>query len=148
MSRCQNCGWQICRKCLNDRSADRTHASFGATHVPERDGDAAQVSRAAEPSEEVRAAQTLLDLGAYGNRGPSAAGSARNNRRRQGAGPTRGRGSQQGDALSTDSELTLSAGEWPEEDDDVPIGEDGLPLGYVITRRNPSRAARPSKMAE
>ncbi|KAJ5129566.1 uncharacterized protein N7515_005605 [Penicillium bovifimosum] len=147
MSRCQNCGWQICRKCVSDRGADRTHASFGATHVPERNEDTGQVSPAVEHGEEVRAAQSLLDLGAYGNRDPSAVESPENSRR-DGPSPVAVRGSQLGDALSTDSELTLYAGEWPDEEDDVPIGEDGLPLGYVITRRNPSRAARPSKMAE
>ena len=59
---------------------------------------------------------------------------------------------QQVDALSTDSDMTLSIAEdeeWPQDEADIPIGEDGLPVGYIITRRNPARAARPStKMAE
>ncbi|KAJ5583352.1 hypothetical protein N7535_001972 [Penicillium sp. DV-2018c] len=152
MSRCQNCGWQICRKCLGDRNADRTHASFGAIHVPEGEIQvpAGQLSRAVEPTEAVRAAQTLLNLGVGGSPVPSAAGGARDNQRRQVAQPrVRGNQKEHGDTLSAGSGVLLSSsvGEGSDEDD-IPIGEDGLPLGYVITRRNPSRAARPSKLAE
>ncbi|KAJ5686524.1 hypothetical protein N7536_009143 [Penicillium majusculum] len=164
MSRCQNCGWQICRKCLTDRNGDRTHASFGATHVPEGGGDmpvslppvdVAQDCRSAESIADVRAAQTLLDLGSFCN----AAGTTST------TGVVRGISDgqrvvhaprqvlrQQVDALSTDSDMTLSIvgdEEWPQDEADIPIGEDGLPVGYIITRRNPARAARPStKMAE
>ncbi|CAI7651762.1 unnamed protein product [Penicillium palitans] len=163
MSRCQNCGWQICRKCLTDRNGDRTHASFGATHVPESGGvmsvslppvDGAQDRRSAESIADVRAAQTLLDLGSFGNAAgtTSSTGVVRGISDGQRVVHARRRVlRQQVDALSTDSDVTLSiAGdEWPQDENDIPIGEDGLPVGYIITRRNPARAARPStKMAE
>ncbi|KAF7529785.1 hypothetical protein PCG10_006116 [Penicillium crustosum] len=164
MSRCQNCGWQICRKCLTDRNGDRTHASFGATHVPEGGGDmpvslppvdVGQGRQSAESIADVRAAQTLLDLGSFG----SAAGTTStigvvrciSDGQRVVHAPRRVL-RQQVDALSTDSDMTLSIAEdeeWPQDEADIPIGEDGLPVGYIITRRNPARAARPStKMAE
>lgn len=163
MSRCQNCGWQICRKCLTDRNGDRTHASFGATHVPEGGGDmpvslppvdVAQDCRSAESIADVRAAQTLLDLGSFCN----AAGTTSTTSVVRGISDgqrvvhaPRQVLRQQVDALSTDSDMTLSivGDEWPQDEADIPIGEDGLPVGYIITRRNPARAARPStKMAE
>ncbi|KAJ5959501.1 uncharacterized protein N7479_006651 [Penicillium vulpinum] len=162
MSRCQNCGWQVCRKCLTDRNGDRTHASFGATHVPEGGGDMPvslpsvdgnQDRRRSDSTVEVRAAQTLLDLGSFGNSTPSATCEVASN----GGGQKVAAAlapvlQQQVDALSTDSDMTLSVvgdEEWPQDEPDVPIGEDGLPIGYIITRRNPARAARPSaKMAE
>ncbi|KAG0158178.1 Nucleic acid-binding, OB-fold [Penicillium digitatum] len=164
MSRCQNCGWQICRKCLTDRNGDRTHASFGATHVPEGGGDMPmllpgvdgnQDHRSSESIAEVRAAQTLLDLGSVGN----GVGTTTLTRDMKGTAggqkvvPARGRVlQQQVNALSTGSDVTLSVvgdAEWPQNESDIPIGEDGLPVGYIITRRNPARAARPStKLAE
>ncbi|KAJ5164321.1 uncharacterized protein N7500_006151 [Penicillium coprophilum] len=162
MARCQNCGWQICRKCLTDRNGDRAHASFGATHVPESGGDMPvslpsvngnQERRSPASTAELRAAQTLLDLGSFrkGTGTTIRAGNVANRAAGQKV-AARGRGLQlQVDALSTDSDMTLSIvgdEEWPQDESDVPIGEDGLPLGYVITRRNPARAARPSKMAE
>ncbi|OQD60022.1 hypothetical protein PENPOL_c033G09842 [Penicillium polonicum] len=164
MSRCQNCGWQICRKCLTDRNGDRTHASFGATHVPEGSGDmpvslppvdGAQDRRSAESIADVRAAQTLLDLGSFGN--PTGTTNTTGVVRGIAGGQRvvhapRRLLQQQVDSLSTDSDMTLSIGgdeEWPRDETDIPIGEDGLPVGYIITRRNPARAARPStKMAE
>ncbi|KAJ5940102.1 hypothetical protein N7516_000270 [Penicillium verrucosum] len=164
MSRCQNCGWQICRKCLSDRNGDRTHASFGATHVPEGGGDmplslppvdGTQDRRSSESIAHVRAAQTLLDLGSLVNP-TGTTGTTRVVRGIAGGqtvvhGPRRVM-QQQIDSLSTDSDMTLSiTGEevWPQDETDIPIGEDGLPVGYIITRRNPARAARPStKMAE
>ncbi|OQE46044.1 hypothetical protein PENCOP_c001G02038 [Penicillium coprophilum] len=163
MARCQNCGWQICRKCLTDRNGDRAHASFGATHVPESGGDMPlslpsvngnQERRSSASTAELRAAKTLLDLGSFRNvtGTTSSAGNVANSAAGQKV-SARGRGLQrQVDTLSTDSDMTLSiVGDegWPQDESDVPIGEDGLPLGYVITRRNPARAARPStKMAE
>ncbi|KGO40405.1 hypothetical protein PEX1_075740 [Penicillium expansum] len=165
MSRCQNCGWQICRKCLTDRNGDRTHASFGATHVPEGGGDMAmslssvsgnEHRRSPESNAEVRAAQTLLDLGSFGNATGTTAtsGDMKGNAGGQNVFTARGRVLQrQVDTLSTDSDMTLSVvGDeewWRQDESDIPIGEDGLPVGYIITRRNPARAARPStKMAE
>ncbi|CAI7635191.1 unnamed protein product [Penicillium glandicola] len=165
MSRCQNCGWQICRKCLTDRSGDRTHASFGATHVPEGGGDMPvslpsvdrnqdrnQDRRGAGSIAEVRAAQTLLDLGSFASGTANTTDNVKGNAGGQKVVPTRGRILQQVDALSTDSDMTLSVvgdEDWLQGEPDVPIGEDGLPVGYIITRRNPARAARPStKMAE
>ena len=106
---------------------------------------------------EVRAAQTLLHLGSFSNGirtgTPSTTGDVKGTAGGHKEAPARGRVlKQQGDALSTDSDMTLSVvgdEEWIQDDSDIPIGEDGLPLGYVITRRNPVRAARPStKMAE
>ncbi|CAG7944336.1 unnamed protein product [Penicillium nalgiovense] len=166
MSRCQNCGWQVCRKCLTDRNGDRTHASFGATHVPEGGGDMPVSSPPVDGTQdcgysksiaEVRAAQTLLDLGSFSNGTgtgiPTTTGEVKGAAGGQKVPPARRRVlRQQGDALSTDSDTTLSVvedEEWARDESDIPIGEDGLPIGYVITRRNPARAARPStKMAE
>ncbi|KAJ5478976.1 hypothetical protein N7530_004485 [Penicillium desertorum] len=166
MSRCQNCGWQVCRKCLTDRNGDRTHASFGATHVPEGGGDMPVSSPLVDGTQdrgssksiaEVRAAQTLLDLGSFSNGTgtgmPTTTGEVTGAVGGQKVAPVRSRVlKQQGDALSTDSDMTLSVvgdEEWAQDESDIPIGEDGLPIGYVITRRNPARAARPStKMAE
>ncbi|KAJ5034395.1 hypothetical protein NUH16_005832 [Penicillium rubens] len=166
MSRCQNCGWQVCRKCLTDRNGDRTHASFGATHVPEGGGDmpvssppvdGTQDRRPSKSIAEVRAAQTLLDLGSFSNGAgtgmPTTTGEVKGSASGQKVAPLRSRVlKHQGDALSTDSDMTMSVvgdEEWPQDESDIPIGEDGLPIGYVITRRNPARAARPStKMAE
>ncbi|KAJ6160224.1 hypothetical protein N7497_004761 [Penicillium chrysogenum] len=166
MSRCQNCGWQVCRKCLTDRNGDRTHASFGATHVPEGGGDMPVSSPPVDgtqdrpPSKsiaEVRAAQTLLDLGSFSNGAgtgmPTTTGEVKGSASGQKVAPVRSRVlKHQGDALSTDSDMTMSVigdEEWAQDESDIPIGEDGLPIGYVITRRNPARAARPStKMAE
>ncbi|CAG8909628.1 unnamed protein product [Penicillium egyptiacum] len=164
MSRCQNCGWQVCRRCLTDRNGDRTHASFGATHVPEGGGDMPvsspsmvenQDRQSSESIAEVRAAQTLLDIGFFGNGTGtlSTTGDVQNTAGGQKVAPARERIlKQQVDALSTDSDMTLSVGgdeEWAQDESDIPIGEDGLPIGYIITRRNPARAARPStKMAE
>ncbi|KAJ5189397.1 Nucleic acid-binding OB-fold [Penicillium cf. griseofulvum] len=163
MARCQNCGWQICRKCLTDRNGDRTHASFGATHVPEGGRympislpsiDGSQ-DRSSESIAQVRAAQTLLDLGSFGNGTgtSSTSGDVRSKASGRNMASARGPGLQQkADALSTDSDMTLSVvGDqvWPQDEPDVPIGEDGLPIGYIIIRRNPARAARPStKMAD
>ncbi|KAJ5383734.1 hypothetical protein N7517_001645 [Penicillium concentricum] len=163
MARCQYCGWQICHKCLTDRNGDRTHASFGATHVPEGGGDMPvslpsvdgyQDRRSSQSIAVMTAAQTLLDLGSFSNgtATPSGTGDVASKATRQKV-AARGPGlQQQVDALSTDSDMTLSVvgeEEWPQDESDFPIGEDGLPLGYVITRRNPARAARPStKMAE
>jgi hypothetical protein len=116
--------------------------------------DRAQEHRSSESIADVRAAQTLLDLGAFGNATgtTSATGILRGSAGGQRVvhAPRRVL-QQQVDALSTDSDMTLSiAGdEWPQDETDIPIGEDGLPVGYIITRRNPARAARPStKMAE
>lgn len=117
--------------------------------------DVAQDCRSTESIADVRAAQTLLDLGSFCNAaGTSSAtgvmGGISDGQRMVHA-PRRVL-RQQVDALSTDSDMTLSiAGdeEWPQDEADIPIGEDGLPVGYIITRRNPARAARPStKMAE
>jgi hypothetical protein len=58
----------------------------------------------------------------------------------------------QTDLLSSDSDGTISmAGddEWPNDEPGLTINDDGLLIGYVIARRNPVRAARPSsKMIE
>lgn len=93
----------------------------------------------------MRAAQTLLELGSFDARSPSVADRGIREDVPQSQ-------DEEQDAVLTDSEMTLSIGEdgeWPQGDeDDIPIGEDGLPIGYVITRRNPVRAARPSKMKE
>ncbi|KAJ5316876.1 hypothetical protein PENANT_c016G02702 [Penicillium antarcticum] len=35
MSRCNLCGWQICRACINQRAGDRSHSSFGSEHIEE-----------------------------------------------------------------------------------------------------------------
>ncbi|KAJ5773180.1 hypothetical protein N7457_008076 [Penicillium paradoxum] len=158
MSRCQTCGWQLCRKCQTDRNGDRTHGSIGATHVPEggytplSPAANANETRRADFDEDVRAARTLLELGSFGNRTPSAAGSVKGNEALE-MPATRSQFERPVDAVSPDSEMTLSIpeeGVWPQggDDDVIPIGADGLPIGYVITRRNPVRAARPSTMAE
>ncbi|KAJ5796291.1 uncharacterized protein N7518_004831 [Penicillium psychrosexuale] len=160
MSRCQNCGWQVCRKCLTDRNGDHTHASFGAIHVPEGGGDMplslpsldGTQDRLSSESAHVRAAQTLLDLGSFGNGTPSATSDVQSNTGGQKMAPARGQVLEpQVDALSTDSDMTMSVvgDEWPHDESDIPIGDDGLPVGYIITRRNPARAARPAtKLAE
>lgn len=116
--------------------------------------DVAQDCRSAESIADVRAAQTLLDLGSFCN----AAGTTSTTSVVRGISDgqrvvhaPRQVLRQQVDALSTDSDMTLSivGDEWPQDEADIPIGEDGLPVGYIITRRNPARAARPStKMAE
>ncbi|KAJ5776353.1 uncharacterized protein N7511_001364 [Penicillium nucicola] len=36
MSRCNLCGWQICRACINRRAGDRSHSSFGSDHIEDR----------------------------------------------------------------------------------------------------------------
>lgn len=117
--------------------------------------DGAQDRRSAESIADVRAAQTLLDLGSFGN--PTGTTNTTGVVRGIAGGQRvvhapRRLLQQQVDSLSTDSDMTLSiAGdeEWPRDETDIPIGEDGLPVGYIITRRNPARAARPStKMAE
>jgi hypothetical protein len=119
--------------------------------------DGTQDRRPSKSIAEVRAAQTLLDLGSFSNgtgTGMSTTtGEVTGAAGRQKVAPVRSRVlKQQGDALSTDSDMTLSVvgdEEWAQDESDIPIGEDGLPIGYVITRRNPARAARPStKMAE
>ena len=111
--------------------------------------------RSPESNAEVRAAQTLLDLGSFGNATGTTAtsGDMKGNAGGQNVFTARGRVLQrQVDTLSTDSDMTLSVvgdEEWPQDESDIPIGEDGLPVGYIITCRNPARAARPStKMAE
>lgn len=112
--------------------------------------------RSPESNAEVRAAQTLLDLGSFGNATGTTAtsGDMKGNAGGQNVFTARGRVLQrQVDTLSTDSDMTLSVvGDeewWRQDESDIPIGEDGLPVGYIITRRNPARAARPStKMAE
>lgn len=121
--------------------------------MPSVDGN--QDRRTSESIADVRAAQTLLDLGSFGNAtgAPSTTGNVKGNAGGQKVVPARGRVLQkQVDALSTDSDMTVSVvgdEEWPQNEPDIPIGEDGLPVGYIITRRNPARAARPStKMAE
>ncbi|KAF9246025.1 hypothetical protein DTO027I6_4167 [Penicillium roqueforti] len=160
MSRCQNCGWQVCRKCLADRNGDHTHASFGAIHVPEGGGDMplslpsldGTQDRLSSESADVRAAKTLLDLGSFGNGTPSATSDVQSNTGGQKMAPARGQVLEpQVDTLSTDSDMTMSVvgDEWPHDESDIPIGEDGLPVGYIIARRNPARAARPAtKLAE
>lgn len=111
--------------------------------------------RSPESNAEVRAAQTLLDLGSFGNATGTTAtsGDMKGNAGGQNVFTACGRVLQrQVDTLSTDSDMTLPVvgdEEWPQDESDIPIGEDGLPVGYIITRRNPARAARPStKMAE
>jgi hypothetical protein len=111
--------------------------------------------RSSESIAQVRAAQTLLDLGSFGNGTGTSSTSSGEGSKPGGRKVGSARGQvlqQQVDALSTDSDMTLSVvgdQEWPQDDNDIPIGEDGLPIGYIITRRNPARAARPStKMAE
>ncbi|KAJ5835757.1 hypothetical protein N7447_001783 [Penicillium robsamsonii] len=163
MARCQNCGWQICRKCLTDRTGDRTHASFGATHVPEGGGvmpvslpsvDGNQDRRSSQSVADMAAAQTLLELVSFrkGTGTPGSTGEVGSKADRQKVAAHGLLLQRQVDALSTDSDITLPVvgdEEWPQDESDILIGEDGLPLGYVITRRNPARAARPStKMAE
>ncbi|KAJ5928890.1 hypothetical protein N7466_007846 [Penicillium verhagenii] len=34
MTRCTKCGWQCCRRCLNERGGNRSHKSFSDIHVP------------------------------------------------------------------------------------------------------------------
>lgn len=117
--------------------------------------DGTQDRRSSESVAHVRAAQTLLDLGSLVN-ATGTTGSTHVVRGIAGGqrvvhGPRRVL-QQQTDSLSTGSDMTLSiAGddEWPQDETDIPIGDDGLPVGYIITRRNPARAARPStRMAE
>ena len=108
--------------------------------------------RPSSESADVRAAQTLLDLGCFGNGTPTATGDVTSNTGGQTMAPARGQVLQpQVDTLSTDSDMTMSVvgDDWPQDESDIPIGEDGLPVGYIITRRNPARAARPAtKLAE
>ncbi|KAJ5467219.1 hypothetical protein N7475_004971 [Penicillium sp. IBT 31633x] len=160
MARCQTCGWQLCRKCQSDRNGDRTHGSIGATHVAEGGSytplPPVPVDAAPDPdqqhrenSENVRAAHTLLELASHSTRALMAADRMGSN---GGIEPSRSQiFERQFDVSPTDSEMTVSVvGDeaWPNDDNEVPIGEDGLPIGYVITRRNPARAARPSTMME
>jgi hypothetical protein len=52
-------------------------------------------------------------------------------------------------AAKTDLTSASVSASQPMDEPDVPIGDDGLPLQYQITRRNPKRRARPSsRMAE
>ncbi|KAJ5727295.1 hypothetical protein N7493_005115 [Penicillium malachiteum] len=45
MTRCATCGWQCCRKCLNNRHGDRTHPSFTSTHVPANESGLSSFNR-------------------------------------------------------------------------------------------------------
>ena len=160
MSRCQNCGWQICNQCKNDRGGDQSHASFGAIHVPELGGDIPRntgLDRAfdggldgaadEQPSyvtADVQAAQALVELAAEARRYQDA--ELRSGRFRGLALRPR-EGERSADQMSTDSEMTVSVGgdgDWPDDDPEVAVDDHGLLLGYFIARRNPNRAARPS----
>jgi hypothetical protein len=150
MSRCKQCGWQICNKCKNERSGDQSHTSFGSIHVPEVGGnvplDGAQDSRPSIGSLEKMAAQVLLDLASGGGQGLhkrlDMTLSTSHHQEFQ----------QRADTPSTSSDVTVSiAGDdgWPSDESGFTIDDDGLLMGYFIARRNPARAARPSaKMTE
>ncbi|KAJ6012532.1 hypothetical protein N7522_002887 [Penicillium canescens] len=169
MSRCNTCGWQICRACVNRRAGDRGHSSFGSMHIeePSRRCRAGSTPRQGtlgsgslqHTSAEARAAETLVKLGSAS--APADGARARSGNvdsdGRPGALPFRGRerSRDEADVSWSDSEVTLSPGtervsvSRRVDEPEVPIGEDGLPLQYQIARRNPERRARPSsRMAE
>lgn len=171
MSRCNTCGWQICRACINRRAGDRGHSSFGSKHIeePSRGSRAGSTPRQGilrsgslkHTSAETCAAETLVNLGSAST-SASADGARERSRNVDSDGrletlPFRGRKRprDEADVSWSDSEVTLSPGtEWGSvsrrvDEPEVPIGEDGLPLQYQIARRNPGRRARPSsRMAE
>lgn len=171
MSRCNTCGWQICRACINRRAGDRGHSSFGSMHVeePSRRRRAGSIPRQGilgsgslkHTSAEACAAETLVNLGSASTSAPADGARARSGNvasdGRLGALPFRGRehSRDEVDVSWSDSEVTLSPGtergsvSRHVDEPEVPIGEDGLPLQYQIARRNPERRARPSsRMAE
>ena len=159
MSRCKHCGWQICSQCKNERSGDQSHASFGSIHVPEIGEDipldGTQDQRPSYSSREIIAARALLDLASGANWALNSGGRNIGNGNRLNMTLSTSRGQdfeEQTETLSNDSDMTLSmAGddEWPNDEPGLTIDDDGLLMGYVIARRNPARAARPSsKMTE
>jgi hypothetical protein len=159
MSRCKQCGWQICSQCKNDRFGDQSHASFGSIHVPEIGGDVpldgAQDSRLSISSPEMMAAQALLDLASGATRALNTGGWDIGHASRLDITLSSASGQefeQQTDSLSIDSDVTVSmigGDKWPNDEPELTIDNDSLLMGYVIARRNPARAARPSsKMTE
>lgn len=161
MVRCKPCGWQCCRRCLAERSGDRTHPKAGNLHVaddtprqnvpnvqnPITPSTVKQRSNKSQPmatphaSPEEEAAWILLNL--------------KSDKRNTG-GVTRGGGQLDGpsqqhdqvfdDDLAMDSdatELILGMGSEDETGD-----EEDLPDHLVNVRRNPSRRARPADMKE
>lgn len=156
MSRCKNCGWQICNKCKNDRAGDQSHASFGAVHVPEVGGDVPlDGTHDKQPpceSPALKAAQTLIELADKTIPAQSGKRDVRKGTHLT-VGPLPDEEIEEVDDASTDSDVTMSMvgddDERPMNDAEMAVHDDGLLIGYLIARRNPTRAARPSaKMTE
>lgn len=155
MSRCKNCGWQICRKCKNDRAGDQSHASFGATHVPEVGGDVpldgTHDKQTSCESPALEAAQTLIELADNIIPAQNDGRDGRKDNYLHMGVLGDEKLDEEADDVSIDSDVTMSmvGDDEGRENDTEMVVDDGLLIGYLIARRNPTRAARPScKMTE
>ena len=139
MIRCGACGWQCCRRCLNDRRGDRKHQSFTSMHAP-------------GPSEEEDvAARALVDLGntrsAPAPAPPRQRGGSRPATDSEGGRQPKRPRTSRGNSGVDDSDETLSLPPLSEASPDDEYGRGDI-FGFPRGRRNPPRGARPADMAE